>query len=243
MNEAAAPPVGRVGRVFAWAGGVLFVVSLLYFVYSYVVRFGAASASHADTGGTAGPWLGNVAMFAVFALHHTVMARTGMKGALTAYLPPALERSVYVWVASLLFLLTCRAWQPIPGLLYAIPPPWHLAGWAAQAFGVWLTLDAARAIDVLELAGIRQVYGHRRSVALKASGSYGIVRHPIYLGWVLITFGIPVMTGTRFAFAVVSACYLFIAIPFEERTLRGTFGEAYGAYARRVRWRIIPGLY
>ena len=242
MDEPAAP-VGRVGRVFAWVGGALFVVSLLYFVYSYLVRFGITTAPQAATGGTARAWLVDVAMFAVFALHHTLMARAGMKRALTAYLPPALERSVYVWVASLLFLLTCRAWQPVPGALYAIPPPWHLAGWAAQACGVWLTLDAARAMDVLELAGIRQVYGGRRPGALKASGSYGIVRHPIYLGWVLITFGIPVMTGTRFAFAVVSACYLVIAIPFEERTLRGTFGEAYAAYARRVRWRIVPGLY
>jgi protein-S-isoprenylcysteine O-methyltransferase Ste14 len=242
MDEPAAT-VGRVGRVFAWAGGVLFVVSLLYFVYAYVVRFGAATASQADTGGTARAWLADVALFAVFALHHSLMARTGMKRALTASLPPALERSVYVWVASLLFVLTCWAWQPIPGVLYAIPPPWHLAGWAAQAFGVWLTLDAARAMDVLELAGIRQVYGSPRAVALKASGAYGIVRHPIYLGWVLVTFGIPVMTGTRFAFAIVSACYLVIAIPFEERTLRETLGEAYAAYARRVRWRIVPGLY
>jgi len=37
--------------------------------------------------------------------------------------------------------------------------------------------------------------------------------------------------------------YLVVAVPWEERSLGQSFGEAYDQYARRVRWRIIPYLY
>jgi protein-S-isoprenylcysteine O-methyltransferase Ste14 len=33
------------------------------------------------------------------------------------------------------------------------------------------------------------------------------------------------------------------AIPFEERDLTRTFGPAYAAYRRDVRWRLVPFLY
>jgi protein-S-isoprenylcysteine O-methyltransferase Ste14 len=74
-------------------------------------------------------------------------------------------------------------------------------------------------------------------------GPYHLVRHPIYLGWALMTFGAPTMTGTRLAFAVISTAYLALAVPFEERSLVEAFGDEYLEYQRRVRWRMIPGLY
>ena len=59
----------------------------------------------------------------------------------------------------------------------------------------------------------------------------------------VLVFGSPVMTATRFAFAVISTLYLAIAIPWEERDLLKTFGGEYEAYRRRVRWRMIPFVY
>jgi protein-S-isoprenylcysteine O-methyltransferase Ste14 len=78
---------------------------------------------------------------------------------------------------------------------------------------------------------------------LQRSGVYGWVRHPIYLGWVLAVFATPHLTGDRLAFAVVSTLYLAAAVPFEERSLRRTFGEEYARYARTVKWRIVPFIY
>jgi protein-S-isoprenylcysteine O-methyltransferase Ste14 len=51
------------------------------------------------------------------------------------------------------------------------------------------------------------------------------------------------MTMTRVTFAVISTLYLVVAIPWEERSLRESFGPAYAAYQRRVRWRMLPFLY
>jgi methanethiol S-methyltransferase len=78
---------------------------------------------------------------------------------------------------------------------------------------------------------------------LVTSGVYAVVRHPLYFGWALLVFGAPHMTMTRAVFAVVSTLYLAVAIPWEERSLTTTFGADYEAYARRVRWRMVPFLY
>jgi protein-S-isoprenylcysteine O-methyltransferase Ste14 len=51
------------------------------------------------------------------------------------------------------------------------------------------------------------------------------------------------MNGARFLFAAVSTIYLVIATPFEERDLTRAFGAEYESYTRRVRWRILPGVY
>jgi len=51
------------------------------------------------------------------------------------------------------------------------------------------------------------------------------------------------MTVNRLAFALMSLAYLAVAIPLEERALRREFGQAYDTYRRRVRWRVIPGVY
>ena len=44
-------------------------------------------------------------------------------------------------------------------------------------------------------------------------------------------------------FAAITTLYLVVAIPWEERSLVGSFGEEYLRYTRLVRWRIIPFIY
>jgi len=183
----------------------------------------------------------NALIFGVFALHHSVLAREPVKAAVARIVSPALERSTYVWVASLLFIAVCLAWRPIAGVVYRVPPPWAwLIGMLQLAGGV-LTLDAARRIDVRVLAGLRPEPPADGTLA--ARGTYRLVRHPIYLGWVLLVWACSDMTTGRLAFAAISTAYLVIAVPFEERSLRRRFGPSYDAYRRQVRWRIVPGLY
>ena len=231
---------GPAGRLMAWLGGGAFVASLATFGWCYAVRFGVTNAS-GDGTGTALAW--NLGLFSTFALHHSVMARSGAKRWLARHLPPRLERSLYVWIASALFALTCLRWQEIPVVLYSATGGWMYACFGVQLLGVWLTIRAAGIIDVLDLAGIRQAEGRTRPAVFQVIGPYHLVRHPIYLGWALMTFGTPAMTGTRLAFAAISTCYLAAAIPFEERSLVEEFGDEYRAYQRRVRWRMIPGVY
>ena len=214
---------------------MLFVLSLLSFavVYGWRLRTPAPPSDDAMRDAIA-----NVVLFTVFALHHSLMARTGAKAWITRHLPAGLERSVYVWIASALFLVVCWKWQPLPGVIWETRGP-GLALYVAQAFGVALTLAAARIVGVWELAGVKQP-DLTRPIEFKADGPFAIVRHPIYLGWVLMVFATPVMTTSRLLFAVTSSAYLIAAIPFEERSLVEAFGEKYVAYQKQMKWRLIP---
>ena len=100
--------------------------------------------------------------------------------------------------------------------------------------------QSVRAIDALELAGIRS---QSEAAGLQIAGPYRLVRHPLYLGWTLVVFGAAAMTGDRLGFAAITTLYLMLAIPWEERSLRAAFGSDYDRYIRHVRWRMIPFIY
>jgi steroid 5-alpha reductase family enzyme len=75
------------------------------------------------------------------------------------------------------------------------------------------------------------------------SGPYRLVRHPIYLGYVLthVAFLVanPMMWNVLMLGAADAA--LLMRAVYEERTLRRD--EAYAAYQARVRWRMVPGVF
>jgi methanethiol S-methyltransferase len=244
LAEGAAPPAPA--RAFAWGGTVLFFASLSYFLYSYAVTFGETvnrgAAADSDTG-IVGATTFNVALFTAFALHHSVFAREPVRAWVVRLVPDYLERSWYVWIASLLFIAVCALWQPLPGIAWRVEGAWRPVSYVVQAVGIWLTLHSAAIIDIFELSGVRQLSPRGGPMEFKTSGPYGWVRHPIYTGWIVLVFAAPTMTMTRLVFAMVSSAYLLIAIPFEERSIRAASNGAYDAYAGHVRWKLVPGLY
>lgn len=229
---------------FAWCGAALFTLSLIFFAYSYVIRFGAPAP------GTEllRPIAVDVVLFTIFALHHSILARPRLKDAVRARVDPALERSIYIWIASLLFVLVCAAWQFVPGVVYTITGPAAWLGYVVQIAGLIVTVRGSARLDVLDLAGVRPLlerdnHAARDHVPLETTGLYGFVRHPLYFGWLLVVFGAPHMTATRFVFAATSTLYLVLAIPLEERSLIQVFGSSYRDYQKQVRWRMLPGVY
>jgi methanethiol S-methyltransferase len=237
-----APRPSDLAGVLSWIGGVVFVCSLLYYAYFFLVVLGrpvAPGEAHALLPALAV----NLLLFGVFAAHHSVMARTGAKQWLARHLPASLERTAYNLVASVMFIAVCVFWWRVPGVVHAQSGAlwWALA--TVQVAGLVLTLGGAAVLDPLDLEGIRQARGERHTPVFRVVGPFRLVRHPIYLGWLLIVFGTPVMTVDRLLWAVISSAYLVVAIPWEERSLIATFGDTYRKYQAQVRWRIVPGLY
>jgi len=84
----------------------------------------------------------------------------------------------------------------------------------------------------------------KNSHALIEGGPYNIVRNPMYLGILLIGFGVVFMLfnwWAVFLFLLIFASRYYPLILSEEKKLRKVFGETYDAYCIRVP-RIMPQL-
>jgi methanethiol S-methyltransferase len=234
-----------VARLFAVVGALLFAGSLGFFGWWYLGPFSAEdSVDPAASGAVRAALLWNVSSFTVFALHHSILARSGLKPLVVRLVSPALERPVYVWVASVLFYWVCWSWRPVPGVVWFAGAWWPLLC-AVQLAGIVLSVRSARRLGLVDLSGIREASGQARPspATVTTEGLYRFVRHPIYFGWLLIVWPTPEMTGTRLVFAATSSLYLVIAIWFEERDLALNLGAAYEQYCRQVPWKLIPYVY
>jgi len=84
----------------------------------------------------------------------------------------------------------------------------------------------------------------RQDHQLVTSGPFALVRHPIYLGMLLFLLSLAAATGHERALALAVPVFVIgtlIRTRSEEALLRAQFGEAYLAYAARVK-RFIPWL-
>jgi protein-S-isoprenylcysteine O-methyltransferase Ste14 len=227
---------------FSWLGAGLFAASLGWFVFSYFVRFPALAS--AGSAAAAVAW--NVALFTLFAAHHSLFARDAVRVWVERHVPGR-ERSVFVWVASLAFAAVCAAWRGVPGVAWEAGGAVTWLLYLTRAAGIVLTLRAAAILDIWELAGTRPPRHapgeHGGTATFTRSGPYGWVRHPIYTGWFLVVFSVPAMTATQLVFAVASSAYLIVGMVFEERSLVEAAPDAYREYQRAVRWKVIPGIY
>lgn len=79
---------------------------------------------------------------------------------------------------------------------------------------------------------------------LVSTGLYGLVRHPMYFGAVLMMFGTPLALGSYWALlvSIVSIPVFGIRITDEEKMLRAEL-DGYDEYTQKVRYRLLPYLW
>lgn len=201
------------------------------------------------TGATTVAILINLFLVLLFALQHSIMARSGFKQWLTRHLPPSAERSVFVFMASLLLVLLMWQWRPLPTTLWDAQSTWGQAvGWSVFGAGFTIVLFSTYLIDHFDLFGLRQAWDGFRRRESKAPRFmtpllYRIVRHPLYFGFLLAFWGTPTMSHGRLLFAGAMTVYIVIAVRLEERDLVRVHGDRYMDYQARVPKLIpIPGV-
>jgi protein-S-isoprenylcysteine O-methyltransferase Ste14 len=183
----------------------------------------------------------DVGLMALFGLQHSIMARPGFKRVWTRTVPKELERSLYVLISSVVLAVLMWLWRPIPTpVIWHADAAWSAAlGWSVMGAGVAILLWATFLIDHFELFGLRQGWstlrgGELRAPAFVTPWLYKIVRHPLFVGWLLIFWGTPTMTAGHLLFAAAMSAYILVAMRFEERDLIEHIGEPYRRYREQV---------
>ncbi len=115
-----------------------------------------------------------------------------------------------------------------------------IVGLAFIVIGLTICLVAA--------ATLRRFYSStlviRKDHQLITHGVYRFVRHPIYLGTIMVSIGVPVCVSSLYGLLIMLALVpLFLnRIRIEERMLTGEFGDAYRAYQNTTS-KLIPFIY
>ena len=189
----------------------------------------------------------DVLLLGIFALQHSLMARPFFKRWLTRFIPEPAERSTYVLLSSLALIAMFVFWQPLGGIAWHIEDPTvRTVMYGLFGLGWLLVLVSTFLINHFDLFGLRQVWLQLlgrpyQPVKFGTPGPYKLVRHPLYLGWLLAFWATPDMTGTHLLFAFLTTAYILVAIQFEERDLVDTLGNDYVQYRSKVPM-IIPRL-
>ena len=199
------------------------------------------------TGPVATALLVDASLILAFGLQHSVMARLGFKRWLSRHLPAAAERSVYVLLASAMLLLLFWQWRPLPGIAWSLAGEgWRALAWIAFGTGFGVVLLSTFLIDHFDLFGLRQAWtcfrgGVPRATRFVTPLFYRLVRHPLYLGFLLAFWSTPHMTHGHLLFAALMSAYVLLAIRLEERDLLHQLGDQYARYREQVPM-LVPGL-
>ncbi len=128
-----------------------------------------------------------------------------------------------------------NSWSTGPGLAAQIGA--MLIVIASYALVVWATGVNAFFSQVVRIQTER---GH----TVVSSGPYRYVRHPAYIGMILVVLGAPIMLASWWALlpGILSAVLVFVRTALEDRTLQAEL-SGYTEYAQHVRYRLLPSVW
>lgn len=182
----------------------------------------------------------DAALILTFGLQHSFMARIGFKGRLKQWIPDILVESNYVLLSGFFLLLIAGLWVRNPNSWFDFrgTPVWWIFA-SISALGILIMAWAGWVMNATELLGLEVikaiVNGKRQQpTEFHIPGPYQWVRHPLYLGILLVIWSVPVFSPDQLIFAGGFTVYILIGASYEERDLVRRFGEDYRKYQQTV---------
>jgi len=117
-------------------------------------------------------------------------------------------------------------------ILFSAPVTY--AGYGVILLGIFLPIWGAHLFRQHET----NILPYKDPDHIVTSGPFGFSRNPMYLGMLLVLFGVALMYGTALGF-IFPLAYFCVAnwwyIPYEESRMTEAFGEKFIAYQAKVR--------
>jgi protein-S-isoprenylcysteine O-methyltransferase Ste14 len=158
----------------------------------------------------------------------------------TKFVPESMERSTYVLATVILLVLLYEYWIPMPAVIWSIDAPlWSGLMTALFFLGIGLVLLSTFLINHFDLFGLLQGWlkfknKPKPEPVFHTPSLYKVIRHPLYLGWIMSFWATSYMTAGHLLFASVWTIYIFVALGYEERDLISTFGDKYRDYMAKT---------
>jgi protein-S-isoprenylcysteine O-methyltransferase Ste14 len=244
----APPGAGRIALAVAY-GGVCHAVFAVAVIAMIVAMFFGMSES---LGRVPAPWyiLANALLILQFPLAHSVLL-TARGRAFLARLAPrpygaTLATTTYAIIASAQLAALFILWTP-SGIVW-----WRAEGAAfwvlctAYAFA-WLILikasyDAGAEVQSGALGWMSLVQKIRpRFPDMPETGLFRVIRQPIYVGFALTLWTVPVWTPDQLALALGYTAYCLLAPRLKERRFAALYGDRFRRYQTRTPY-ILPRL-
>lgn len=182
----------------------------------------------------------NSLILGFFAIQHSVMPRASFKAWITRFIPEPAERSTYVLLTNIAFVLIFWQWRPLNGTVWNVESATGILVLQVLFWLGWgIVLISTFLVDHFELFGLKQITRNLqqkefRPPSFREKSFYKYIRHPIMLGFVIAFWATPHMSIGHLLFALLTTGYIFVGVAFEERDLIKLHGETYKQYAKRV---------
>lgn len=179
----------------------------------------------------------NLAIFLIFPLQHSVLARPGVKARVQAVSGPLMERPIYVGTSGVAMFFVLYFWRPFGPVLYRLPHA--LAFDIVVYFCLLLLVVTTVQMGHTTMFGLSQGFAVWRKTSLpegglKTTGVFRVIRHPLTSLLLVVLWSHNEMTASRLEFNVLFTVYALIGTVFEERDLVKRFGDDYLQYRKKV---------
>ncbi len=213
---------------------VLGVGSLLLFISFPVGFWGAVPMGLSEQGAL---WWDGFLSFLFFA-QHSGMIRPAVREWLCRIVPLSYQRALYTIASGVALAAVVLLWQPAR-LLFVLEGPIRWLSYAVALSAAALFLWGAGSLSGLDMLGLVAMRAHLRGTAepvhpFVVRGPYRWVRHPWYLGAILLLWSRRDISMDGLLLNVLWTAWICVGARLEERDLLREFGPAYDKYRRLV---------